>query len=67
VAAAFSTRFVFALADRSDYAMAGVNPRSVPESMPPGRAIRVRDGVEVQFAAPRRIPYSGRDWNRDPR
>ena len=50
VGGAFGERFVFAMSDRSDFAMAGVDPRSVPQALPPGRAVRVGDGIEVQFA-----------------
>ncbi|HZC52072.1 MAG TPA: FtsK/SpoIIIE domain-containing protein, partial [Mycobacterium sp.] len=43
-------KFVLRLADRADYAMAGIPARAIPESMPPGRAIRASDDAEVQFA-----------------
>ncbi|MBE7187835.1 FtsK/SpoIIIE domain-containing protein, partial [Jatrophihabitans endophyticus] len=50
VAAGFDHRLLLALADRSDYALAGVPARAVPQHLPPGRAVRVGDGVELQFA-----------------
>ena len=45
-----SRRFVLRLADRADFAMAGIPPHRVPLHMPPGRAIRSDDHAEVQFA-----------------
>ncbi len=45
-----SRRFVLRLADRADYALAGIPPHHVPIRMPPGRAIRSEDHAEVQFA-----------------
>jgi DNA segregation ATPase FtsK/SpoIIIE, S-DNA-T family len=50
LAGAVATKFVLALADRSDFALAGVPARAVPRHLPPGRAIRASDAVEVQFA-----------------
>jgi S-DNA-T family DNA segregation ATPase FtsK/SpoIIIE len=50
LAGRIGTRYLLRLADRADYALAGVNLRSVPADMPPGRAIQAHDGVEVQFA-----------------
>jgi S-DNA-T family DNA segregation ATPase FtsK/SpoIIIE len=52
LAAVVGTRFVLRLHDPGDYAQAGVDPRSVPAAPPPGRAVRVADGAEVQFAYP---------------
>jgi S-DNA-T family DNA segregation ATPase FtsK/SpoIIIE len=43
-------RFVLAMADAADCLAAGVDAAAVPTDAPPGRAIRVRDGAEVQFA-----------------
>ena len=45
-------KYALRLADRADYALAGISPRDVPACMPPGRALRAPDGVEVQIAAP---------------
>ncbi len=50
LAGAVATKFVLALADRNDFALAGVPARAVPRHLPPGRAIRTSDGAEVQFA-----------------
>ena len=43
-------RLVLRLPDRTDYAMAGLNPRSLPDDMTPGRAFRVTSASEVQIA-----------------
>ena len=51
-ASLIGTKYLLRLADRSDYGLVGIPPRAVPASMPPGRAIRAGDGVEVQFACP---------------
>ncbi|WP_375476831.1 FtsK/SpoIIIE domain-containing protein [uncultured Jatrophihabitans sp.] len=40
----------FRLADRADYAVAGLPSRHVPAHLPPGRAVRVSDGAVVQIA-----------------
>ncbi|MEP6598822.1 MAG: FtsK/SpoIIIE domain-containing protein [Actinomycetota bacterium] len=42
-------KYVLRLADPSDYALAGIPARLIPDRMPPGRAVRVADGAEVQF------------------
>jgi len=55
-------KFVLRLADRADYALAGVAARAVPESMPPGRAIRTEDGAEVQFGFLGSEPTTGEQW-----
>ncbi len=47
---AVTTKFVLALAERSDFALAGIPARAVPHTMPPGRAIRAGDAAEVQIA-----------------
>jgi S-DNA-T family DNA segregation ATPase FtsK/SpoIIIE len=46
-------RLVLPLADRADYAVAGVPPRAVPERRPPGRALLGEDTLECQLALPR--------------
>ena len=50
VAAVAATRFVLALTDPADYLIAGVAAGALADDAPPGRAIRVGDGAEVQFA-----------------
>ncbi|GAB3363707.1 FtsK/SpoIIIE domain-containing protein [Modestobacter lapidis] len=54
LAAAAATRLVLPLPDRADYAVAGVPPRAVPASRPPGRALVGEDAVECQLVLPRR-------------
>jgi DNA segregation ATPase FtsK/SpoIIIE, S-DNA-T family len=49
VAGCIAQKYILRLADHADYALAGIFARSVPESIPPGRAIRADDGTEVQF------------------
>ncbi|WP_285472252.1 FtsK/SpoIIIE domain-containing protein [Actinoplanes sp. NBRC 101535] len=43
-------KLVLRLSDRTDAALAGLNPRKIPESMAPGRAYRAPSGVETQVA-----------------
>lgn len=50
LASAVAIKLVLGLADRSDYALAGIAPRAVPRDMPPGRAIRAADAAEAQIA-----------------
>jgi S-DNA-T family DNA segregation ATPase FtsK/SpoIIIE len=50
VGATTPERIVLRLADRGDYAVVGLDPRSVPDSMPPGRAVHVPSGAELQVA-----------------
>jgi len=40
------------LAEMSDYSMAGLDPRRVPPTMVPGRAVRTGDQAELQIAVP---------------
>jgi S-DNA-T family DNA segregation ATPase FtsK/SpoIIIE len=50
VASLVARKYVLRLADRADYALAGISPRDVPASMPPGRAVCAETAAEVQFA-----------------
>jgi S-DNA-T family DNA segregation ATPase FtsK/SpoIIIE len=50
VAGAAATKFVMRLADRADFALAGLDVRQLPVRLPPGRAVRADDGAELQFA-----------------
>jgi S-DNA-T family DNA segregation ATPase FtsK/SpoIIIE len=50
VAGAVARKYVFRLADRADYALAGIPPGAVPGSLPSGRALCAETGAEVQFA-----------------
>jgi len=43
-------KLVLRLSDRSDATMAGLNPRKIPENLPPGRGYRAFSAVEVQVA-----------------
>ncbi len=43
-------KLVLRLSDRNDYRMVNINPRNIPEEVPPGRAFRGESGSEVQFA-----------------
>jgi S-DNA-T family DNA segregation ATPase FtsK/SpoIIIE len=58
----FSQKFLLRLADPSDYALAGISPRSVPATFPPGRAMRAPEGelVHIARAAPCRPPPPSR-------
>jgi S-DNA-T family DNA segregation ATPase FtsK/SpoIIIE len=53
LAAAASARLVLPLPDRADYAVAGVPPRAVPGTRPPGRALFGEDAAECQLVLPR--------------
>jgi len=50
IAALCEEKLVFKLAEREDYALAGLRPRDMPDEVPPGRAFRAGTGVEVQIA-----------------
>ncbi|WP_431035841.1 FtsK/SpoIIIE domain-containing protein [Streptomyces sp. P6-2-1] len=43
-------KYALRLADRSDYSLIGIPPRSLPAHIPPGRAFRAESGTETQFA-----------------
>jgi len=43
-------KLVLRLADRSDFSLAGINPRTVPADLPAGRGFRCQSGVETQIA-----------------
>ena len=44
------TKLVFRLPDRADFTLAGINPRTVADTMAPGRALRAESGIETQVA-----------------
>ena len=50
IASLCEEKLVFRLADREDYALAGLRARQLPDEPPPGRAFRAVSGVEVQVA-----------------
>ncbi|WP_029432653.1 FtsK/SpoIIIE domain-containing protein [Blastococcus sp. URHD0036] len=61
LAAAVGTRLVLPLPDRTDYAVAGIPARAVPEHRPPGRALVGEAGWECQLALPRpSVPCASR-------
>jgi S-DNA-T family DNA segregation ATPase FtsK/SpoIIIE len=43
-------KIVLRLTDRLDYSLGGINHRTLPASIPPGRGFRAESGTEVQFA-----------------
>jgi S-DNA-T family DNA segregation ATPase FtsK/SpoIIIE len=43
-------KIVLALADRGDFGLIGINPRTVPDHLPPGRCYRTPGGAEAQIA-----------------
>jgi S-DNA-T family DNA segregation ATPase FtsK/SpoIIIE len=43
-------KLLLRLSDRSDYRIVNLNPKTVPEEMGPGRAVRGESGTEVQIA-----------------
>lgn len=50
VSGSVARRYVLRMADRADYALAGIPPGAVPVSLPPGRGVCAESGSEVQFA-----------------
>ncbi len=50
VAAAVEDVLCLRLADRSDYSLAGLSPRTLPDAVPTGRGFRGDSGLEVQVA-----------------
>ena len=43
-------RIAFRLADRGDYALIGLRPRGMPDTVAPGRAFRAESGIELHTA-----------------
>jgi len=43
-------KLVFKLADKEDYALAGLRSRDMPDDVPAGRAFRADSGIEIQAA-----------------
>jgi S-DNA-T family DNA segregation ATPase FtsK/SpoIIIE len=62
VSGAIARKFILRLADPADFALAGISARSVPATMPSGRAIRANDGQEVQFAFLGADPSNAAQW-----
>jgi DNA segregation ATPase FtsK/SpoIIIE, S-DNA-T family len=50
IAAMCEDKLVFKLAERDDYALAGLRPRDLPADVPPGRAFAAGTGTETQVA-----------------
>jgi S-DNA-T family DNA segregation ATPase FtsK/SpoIIIE len=50
ISALCEEKLVFKLAEKDDYALAGLRPRDMPDEIAPGRAFRTGSGVEVQVA-----------------
>ena len=50
ISALCEEKLVFKLAEKDDYALAGLRPRDMPNEIAPGRAFRTGSGVEVQVA-----------------
>jgi S-DNA-T family DNA segregation ATPase FtsK/SpoIIIE len=50
IAAMSDDRLTFHMADRSDYTLAGLSPRAMPDDAPAGRAFRAESGREIQVA-----------------
>ncbi len=48
LASLIDDKLVLALADRNDYRLVNLSPRTVPSHLPPGRALRGDSGREVQ-------------------
>jgi len=44
------SKLVLKLTERSDYSLANLNPRTLPDEIPPGRAFRSESAVELQIA-----------------
>ena len=57
ISALCEEKLVFKLAEKEDYRLAGLNPRDLPDDLPPGRAFRcwLRHGVAGGTARTRRI------------
>ena len=43
-------KLVLRLSDKTDFSLAGINPRSVPDDLPPGRGFRSESGIEAHVA-----------------
>jgi S-DNA-T family DNA segregation ATPase FtsK/SpoIIIE len=43
-------KLIFKLAEKDDYRLAGLNPRDLPDDIPPGRAFRAGSGTELHVA-----------------
>jgi len=50
IASLCEEKLIFKLAEKDDYRLAGLNPRDLPDDLPPGRAFRSGSGTELQVA-----------------
>jgi S-DNA-T family DNA segregation ATPase FtsK/SpoIIIE len=50
IAAMCEDKLAFKLAEKDDYALIGLRPRTLPDDIPPGRAYRAGTGIETQVA-----------------
>jgi S-DNA-T family DNA segregation ATPase FtsK/SpoIIIE len=50
IAAQIEDRLVMRLSEKNDYRLVNINPKHVPEIMPPGRALTAERGLEIQIA-----------------
>ncbi|HEY3867646.1 MAG TPA: FtsK/SpoIIIE domain-containing protein [Actinocrinis sp.] len=50
IASLTEDKLALRLSDRTDFSLVGLNPRNIPESMPPGRGYRAPSSVETQIA-----------------
>jgi S-DNA-T family DNA segregation ATPase FtsK/SpoIIIE len=50
IAAMCEDKLAFKLAEKDDYALIGLRPRTLPDDIPPGRAYQAGTGIETQVA-----------------
>ena len=50
IAAMCEDKLAFKLAEKDDYALIGLRPRTLPDDIPPGRAYQAGNGTETQVA-----------------
>lgn len=62
IGSALSRKLLLPLADRNDYATAGVDMAAVPRVITPGRAVTAEDGIEVQIGILAEDPASAAQW-----
>lgn len=62
VSSAIGKKFMLAMTDRGDYAMAGLSSSMLPTEMLPGRAFCVEDGLETQLALLDANPAVAAQW-----
>ena len=60
IAAMCENKLAFKLAEKDDYALIGLRPRTLPDDIPPGRAYQAGTGTETQVALLARDPSGQR-------